>query len=85
MAPFVASGKPVAPPRQHADTRDLGAGSPSVMGAAPAPKALLSDKYIMGEELGRGAFGQVQLPQTQHADAALHLPRLPTWDNMLWQ
>ena len=61
MAPFVPSPKPAASTRQPVETRDLGA-SPSVLGAAPAPKALLSDKYVVGEELGRGAFGQVQHP-----------------------
>ena len=36
---------------------------PSAMLGSPAPKgALLSDKYAVGEELGRGAFGQVQVP-----------------------
>ena len=55
---------------KHASqARDMG--PPSMVGS-PAPKgALLSDKYAVGEELGRGAFGQVQM-------AVLQLLALPT-------
>ena len=45
--------------RHASQARDMG---PSSMLGSPAPKgALLSDKYAVGEELGRGAFGQVQV------------------------
>lgn len=40
-------------------------GPSSLMGSPAPPKALLSDKYVVGEELGRGAFGQVTAQQ-QH-------------------
>ena len=61
MAPLGPTSKPVLSTRQLAESRDLGGPSPSALGSA-APKALLSDKYVVGEELGRGAFGQVQGP-----------------------
>lgn len=50
-------------PSSRTSTQDEEIESPSVAGS----KGLLSDKYTLGEELGRGAYGQVCI-----LDAACH-------------
>ena len=48
-------------PSSRTSTQDEDVESPAVAGSS---KGLLSDKYTLGEELGRGAYGQVYTSDT---------------------